>query len=215
MQKGAAALFLLIAGLLIIGLASVLLFNLMKASSLQAFKSSFRVPVSTPAPQTYTNQKLGLTFQYPNTGFQIKEDSEEEYNKRGNGNFRKNFTGYVAYEPGKVLGAVVVLDKDQDFEANPFSIWVFDNSDNLTADQWFDKYWYYPFLWGVFDWTSKGHIAPDQEATISGQTTKYKIVSYQPGLPKYLYLSNQGRMYLLRLIGEAGDQVLSSFEFLK
>ena len=65
----------------------------------------------------------------------------------------------------------------------------------------------------MFDDQSKGHVTPDQEATISGKMTKYKIVSYQPGSPKYLYLSNNDKMYLLRIIGEAGDKILSSFKF--
>ncbi|MBI2597410.1 hypothetical protein HYW41_04595 [Candidatus Daviesbacteria bacterium] len=163
--------------------------------------------------QTYQNKQLGFQLTYPNEDLTVKEDSEEEYNKRGNGDFRKNFKGYVGYEPGKLLGAVVVLEKDQNFDKSPISVWVFDNPNGLTVESWFDKYWYYPFLWGVFDFESKGHVALDKEATISGKIAKYKIVTYQPNTPKYLYISNNGKMYLFRIIDESGDKILESFKF--
>lgn len=162
----------------------------------------------------YSNTELGFGFKY-SKDLNTKVDSEEEFNKRGNGDFRKNFKGYVGYEPGTVLGAVVLLDKAISFDSSPFAVWVFNNDNNLTIEQWFGDYWYYPYLWGVFDYTSKGHIIPDTEATISGQVAKYKIVSYQPGSPKFIYVSKEKKMYLFRLIGESGDKVLSTFEFLK
>ncbi len=177
---------------------------------------SLQIPSITAAKQPefndYSNSELGFKFDY-SLNLSVKTDSEEEFNQRGNGNFRKNFTGYVGYEPPKPLGAVAVLDQDLSFDKNPFSVWVFDNPNNLTAESWFDKYWYYPFVWGVFDYTSKGHIALDQEATVSGQVAKYKIVAYQPGSPKFMYISKDGRMYLFRVIGEVGDKILSGFRF--
>ncbi len=162
----------------------------------------------------YSNQSLGLTFKYSKE-LTVKEDSEEEFNKRGNGDYRKNFKGYVGYEPGKFVGAAAVLDKSDSYDANPLSVWVFNNENNLTVDAWFKDYWYYPFLWGVFDWTSKGHVAPDSEATISGQPARSRIVSYQPGKPKFMYISNNGKMYLFRVVGETGDKILSTFKFLE
>lgn len=181
--------------------------------SLQIPSITTTTTAKQPEFNDYSNPGLGFKFSY-DLDLSVKEDSEEEFNKRGNGNFRKNFTGYVGYEPPKPLGAVAVLDKDLSFDKNLFSVWVFDNPDGLTADKWFDKYWYYPFIWGVFDDTSKGHIALDQEATISGQLAKYKIVSYQPGFPKFMYVVKDKRMYLFRIIGEAGEEILSSFKFI-
>ena len=89
---------------------------------------------------------------------------------------------------------------------------------NLTIEQFFQNYWYYPFVWGVFDDTSKGHIALDQEATISGELAKSKIIAYQPGEPKFIYVSKNNKMYLFRIIDDknhTGDQILSSFKFIK
>lgn len=236
-QKGFAHLFALV-GVLIVILVIGEVYYFGKVKSLKIPQTEQNTPiVANPSPKVsnllqnqettvlkqpkltkentfgiFSNKDLGFEFNYPKES-NIKEDSEEEFNKRGNGDFRKNFKGYVGYEPGKFLGAVAVLDKDQNFDNNLISIWVFDNPDNIAIDAWFSKYWYYPFLWGVFDNTSKGHVTPDKEATISGQPAKYKIVSYQPGSPKYLYLSNQGKIYLFRIIGETGDKILSTFKF--
>lgn len=164
----------------------------------------------------YSRGDLGFSFVITKDAT-VKDDSEEEFNKRGNGDFRKNFTGYVEYEPPTFAGAVVVLGKENNFDNNPFAVWVFNNDNNLTIEQWFGKYWYYPFVWGVFDYTSKGHIALDTEATISGELAKSKIISYQPGEPKFIYISKNQKMYLIRIIDDPkhfGDQILASFKFL-
>ena len=170
--------------------------------------------------KTYSNL-LGFQFNYPGN-LTAKEDSEEEFDLRGNGDFRKNFKGYVAYEPGKFLGGVVVLGKDGSYEQNPFTLWIFDNPNDLTIDAWYKMYWYYPFVWGDFTYTGKFSLAPNTEATISGQMAKSGIIDYQPGKPKFIYLrskelvhlSKGKSMYLFRIIGESGDKILSTFKFL-
>ncbi|MDO8573634.1 MAG: hypothetical protein Q7R77_02690 [Candidatus Daviesbacteria bacterium] len=209
MQKGTAQLLLLLTVVLLLGVG-VYFYKTSKENDLQTAKLTVQKPSEFI---DYVNKDFGFEFKYSKE-LQVKVDTEEEFNKRSNGNFRKNFTGYVGYEPGQVLGAVAVLDQSGSFDNNPFSVWVFDNPDGLTVNGWFDKYWYYPFLWGVFDYLSKSHITPDTEATISGQLTKYKIVSYQLSSPKYLYLSKEKKMYLFRVIGETGDKILSGFKFL-
>lgn len=220
MQRGFAQPLLVLLGLIILAAVGVYFYQASKVNA----------PLQAPRPAlskqskliSYKNTDLGFGFDY-SKDVSVKEDSEEEFNQRAagsasksvNGDYRKNFKGYVGYEPGKVLGAIAVLDESSSYDKNPFSVWIFDNDRNLTADQWFQNYWYYPFLWGVFDFTSKGHIALDSEATVSGQVANYKIVNYQPGKPKFVYISRDQKMYLFRVIGEGGDKILSSFDFLK
>ncbi len=208
MQKGSVLPLLL--GILVIGgLVGAYLF----------FNKSTPTPLVRPVGQksnlqTYQNQKLGFQFQYTDKDLKVQEDSEEEFNKRGNGDFRKNFTYYVTYTPADVLEAVVVLDETQSFEMNPFTVWVFDNPNDLTIDKWYQKYWYYPFVWG--DYTiRKESVAPINDATISGQLAKYGVVTYREGFPKFIYLKNNGEMYLFRLVGGSGDKIISTFKFLK
>lgn len=156
---------------------------------------------------------LGFNLKY-SKNFLIKEDSEEEFNKRGNGNFRKNFEGYIRYEPGDFLGAVVVLDKEDNFDINPFTVWIFYNPSDLSIDDWYKKYWYYPFVWGDFTQRGKIELAPKDEATVSGQIGKSEVIDYQPGKPRFIYLSQNRKMYLFRIIGSEGDSILTSFQFL-
>jgi len=209
MQKGSAQLLIIFASLLIL-IGGGIYFYKTKASNLPS--SSFSIP-KQPEFEKYSNS-LDFTFQYP-AGLTVKEDTEEGFNKRGNGDFRKNFKGYVFYEPGKFLGGAVVLDETNSYDTNPFTLWVFDNPEDLTIDEWYKKYWYYPFVWGDFTYTGKVELAPKEEATISGQIGKSGVIDYQPGKPKFMYLSKDKKMYLFRIIGEAGNKVLSSFKLLK
>ena len=161
----------------------------------------------------YANQELGFEFKYGKE-FTTEEDSEEEFNERGNGDFRKNFKGYIGYEPGEFLGAVVVLDKDNSFDKNPLTIWVFENPDDLSIDKWYEKFWYYPFVWGDFTARNK-KVSPKNIATVSGQVAGFGVVDYQPESPKFIYLSKDKKMYLFKIIGESGEQILSTFKFLQ
>lgn len=208
MQKGSAGFLVVIATLLILIIGGVYLYKTTPNTTLQSSKSA------SLKTQDYSNQNLGFTFKYP-AGLSVNEDSEEQFDKRGNGNFRKNFTGYVGYEPGKFLGAVVVLDKTNGYDTNPFTIWVFNNDNYLTIEQWYQQYWYYPFIWGDFTYTGKTTLAPKDEATVSGQMAKSGVIDYQPGKPKFIYISKDKKMYLFRIIGEIGDKILSSFKLLK
>lgn len=210
MQRGFAQPLLII--LVLVGVALGAYLYVAKSGSINNFPAINKIVKPINDIQTFSNLKFNFEFKYAKD-LLVKEDSEEDFNKRGAGDFRKNFRGYVAYEPGKFLSGVVVLDKSNNFDTNPFTLWVFDNPQNLSINSWFDKYWYYPFLWGVFDYVSKGHVALDKEATVSGQMAKYKVVSYQPGSPKYIYISKEKKMYLFRIIGEEGDKILSTFKF--
>lgn len=211
MQRGTAPVFVVFGLLVIAVLAGFLFYKFKNPSQMQEIS----LVKPTNALSIFSSQEFNFTFQYPAKNLTVKNDSEEEFNKRGNGDFRKNFRGYVMYEPGKVLGAVTVLGKDGSFDLVPFSVWVFDNPQELTSSQWFEKYWFYPYLWGVFAEPDKGHIRPDKIATISGQTVKYSVVSYQQGSPKFILISQNQQMYLLRVIGDEGEKILESFKFLK
>lgn len=210
-QKGFAQPFLIIAVLILVAFGVYRLTTPLSTSNPPSTLSSPTVP-DVSEFNNYSNESLGFLFKHAKN-LAVKQDSEEEFNKRENGDFRKNFKGYVMYEPAQVLGAVTVLEKDNSFDLAPFSVWVFDNSEQLNSSQWFEKYWFYPYLWGVFSEPDKGHIRPEKEATVSGQTVKYSVVSYQPGSPKYILISQNQRIYLLRVVGGEGEKILQSFKF--
>lgn len=212
MQKGSAHLLLILLVVAVLATAGWFFLNNQNGNQKNLKISPVSENKENPEPK-YSDIDLGFEFTY-SKDLTAKKDDEAEFNKRGNGDYRKNFKGYVGYEPAKFLGGAVVLEKDENFETNPFSVWVFENSANLSVDKWFGMYWYYPFMWGVFDYTSKNHIALDSEATVSAQPAKSKIVPYQPGKPKFVYVSKDQKMYLLRVIGEKGEKILLTFNLI-
>ncbi|MBI3103620.1 hypothetical protein HYZ05_01645 [Candidatus Daviesbacteria bacterium] len=215
MQKGSALPFLI---LVIVILGSLVFFySYSRTGSRTGTRDEpaklLQPPVSESKIKTFTGEKLQIQFDYPKQ-LTAKEDSEEEFNQRGNGDFRKNFTYYVTYPPAEVLGIVALLDETNSYETNPLTVWVFENPNDLTIEQWYQKYWYYPFVWGDFTYSGKFILVPKEEATISGQMGKSGIIDYREGKPKFIYLSKDKKMYLFRIIGESGDKILQNFKFL-
>lgn len=180
----------------------------------ESFQKVLTIPSAKSNSQKFISDKLKFEFEYAKN-LTLEEDTEEGFNKRGNGDFRKNFTYYVTYSPANFLGAVSVLDETKSFEMSPLTVWVFDNTNNLTVDKWYERYWYYPFVWGDYTYKGKFTLAPKDEATISGQMAKSGMIDYAAGKPKFIYLSKEEKMYLFRIIGETGDKILSTFNFLK
>lgn len=187
-------------------------------STVSPKSSTVNTPTTSPLKK-YVDKELGFSFQYP-AGFEVFPDNEEKYFQRSGGDLRKNFTSYVGYEPPKFIAAWVVMkDGDQlkdQFDSEPFAVWVFDNSQKYSTDRWFEDYWYYPFVWGIFVPAQKAHIAPDKIATVSGKLTKSVVISYQPGQPQFIYLSANEKMFMFKIVDKdksgVGQKILSSFK---
>lgn len=210
MQKGSAQIFPIALAVSVLFIGLFYFYQTINKDDLQISPQG-NSPVETI--NTHTDKNLGFELSYPSK-MAVQIDTEEEFNKRGNGDFRKNFKFYVTYPPADFLGAVVLLDENNSYEMSPLTIWIFDNPDDLTINRWYKDYWYYPFVWG--DYTARRNtVAPVNEATVSGQIAKFGVVPYQPGEPKFIYISNNGKMYLFRIIGESGDKILEGFKFLK
>lgn len=209
MQKGSALLFVILAIVLVISLG---LFFISQRPVKTDTPVSPQQALNKEEENIYRESNLGFEFKYPKNLI-AKKDTEEEFDKRGNGDFRKNFKYYVTYPPAEMIGGVVVLDEASSYETNPLTIWVFDNSNNLTIEQWYKNYWYYPFVWG--DYTlRRNNVAPIKDATVSGHLAKSGIISYREGNPKFVYVAKDRKMYLFKVIGESGEQILSTFKFL-
>lgn len=220
MQKGFAHLFVILLGILLI-VGVVIGGSIYIKGKKQVVSPIIPTPQASFLPSTesnikeYRNNNLGISFSYPKE-FEIKEDTEEEYDKRNKGTFRKNFKGYIGWEPGKFLGAVGLIDAKTDLDKSPFLLWVFENPVNLSPEKWFDEYWYYPFVWGDFTERRKA-ITPVTDIQIRDQTGKYGVVSYRPDSPKFIYLPLNGKMYMFRILSNNEDlekQILASFKFL-
>lgn len=218
MQRGFAQLFALLVIIVVLVVAGGYLYLTRKVAVPVSFKNQIAESPVVPSDQTYKNPELGFEFKYPKE-MVLSLDSEEQYNKRNNGDARKNFSGYVGDQPPKFLGGVYLAKEKEPADKAVFLVWVFENPGNLNGKGWYSKYWYYPFLWGVFSYPDKGHAAPNEEATISGRLVNYALVGYQQNKPKYVLIPDKGKMYLLisytGLDDKIGEQVLKSFKFLK
>ncbi len=211
-QKGLAGIFWIILGLVLAGLLAWKLFSPKPESQVKLTQPQVS---SVKTKLTYNNQDL--SFSYP-PKYEVVEDSETSFIKRGNTDFRKNFTSYVGYAPASLVSALILQDptmlEPDNFDKAPFLIWVFDNPDNLSAKDWYDKYWYYPFMWGVFSYDQKAQNAPKLESSISGQLALGGAVLYQEQSPEYIYISSGGKMYLLRILNtleqDSKEQILKS-----
>lgn len=220
MQKGIASFLSLFLGVVLIVLIVFLFINKSNPNNNQTvLQSSPSVlhpsPLLVSKSKVYVNSDLGFQFKYSDN-LTVSQDSEDMYAARNGGDARKNFKGYVLYEPAKFISAVSVLDSSKSFDKAPFSVWVFDNSSNFTPDQFFDKYWYYPFLWGQFNPPEKRPIGLLNQATVSGQLVMYGSVSYQVGSPRYFYIPAKDKMILIRELttDKTGEDILNSFKLL-
>ncbi len=172
-----------------------------------------------PSPTALLSYKdSGLKIDLAYTGdLEVVSETEDEYSKRTQTDYRKNFTGYVAYQPPKFVKSLIVKPKElklgsSQFDVIPLTIWVFENPNKLTVDEWYKNYWYYPFVWGVFSYPQKQQIAPITEATVSGIMTKSAVIDYSPGKPKFVLVPKEEKMFLFRVM-DGGDPILHSFKF--
>lgn len=216
MQRGSVLpLLLIIILVVLLGAAGVFYFRFNKNQT-QTLNTS---PQITPAPSVPIETRLifGLEYQTP-AGYQIKDETEEEYFKRANGEIRKNFDYYIGYPPAEFVQAFYVVPNDEtNLDKAVLTVWVFQNPDGLSAEGFYDDYWYYPFVWGDFTARSK-EIAPTQIEMIGGKEGKSGIVTYREGKPRFIYLPLSEKNLMLQIQlptenNEVGQEILQSFKF--
>ncbi len=149
MQRGFATALLLIVVVLVVLVGGYLLYTGKYSNKTLVNPSPTEVSnrILELTPKTYTGKSF--SFEYPKD-LKVITETEEEFYTRSGGDFRKNFKSYIGYQPAEFVEAVVVLGESGSFETNPFTMWVFDNPNNLTIEKWYLNYWYYPFVWGDF-----------------------------------------------------------------
>lgn len=172
-------------------------------------------PAENPEPKVYENENLALSFKYPQ-GYKVVEESESEYFKRANGDTRKNFTYYVQYPPAEFIGSAYILKAgENDLDNAALSILAFKNPDNLSATDFYSRYWYYPFVWGEFSTSEKAKVAPKNVELISGKEGYSSVVKYRDAEPKFIYIpiKGEGVIYQIHLPTENnkdGEELLKS-----
>ena len=220
MQKGFAPLVVLMVILVSIlaGGAVYFLFYSSKSSSVENTVDKVTTPVedSTSSailkedPNIYTDNEGNFSLT-TDPRLEAVEETEDQFEKRVNGNMRKNFTSYIQYAPAQFVNAFYLLGEDKNYDQAPLSVWVFENPAGLDPQGFYKKYWYYPFVWGDFT-SAKNKIAPETEEIIDGKIGYSGVVNYRPANPKFIYLQYKEKMYLFRLVGDT--DILKGFKFI-
>ena len=154
---------------------------------------------ATPTPdetadwETYTNTKYGYSIRYPEDKYTISQDNELLYSEENKIEVKTSFEDYLGYPPPEFLFALRFVNKET--KEDPIRIWIFNNEENKNIDDWYEKYWYYPFTWGKGVPAVVEENKPVKEIEIGRQTGRY-VYSDEMGKVKYIYLSTKGWMFL-------------------
>jgi hypothetical protein len=105
-------------------------------------------------------------------------------------------------------------------EKNPdkaeLSVWVFKNPDNLNAQKFYEKYWYFPFVWGDFT-QRKNEIAPGDIELIGEKEGNFGIIGYREGKPEIVYLPLKDKNLMMQIQFPSENvkarEILKSFKF--
>lgn len=220
MQRGSVLPLLLVTGLVLAIGAGVFFIQFSRTSTVSEAAKPFSpraIPSVSPQSLAAADDILGLKFEVP-PGFKLVRETEEEYFKRAFGNIRKNFNTFILYPPAEFSKAFYVLTgAENNLDKAILTVWVFQNPENLSPKAFYDKYWYYPFVWGDFT-SARNNIAPESIEIIGGKEGEYGIVDYREGRPKYIYLplGDKDLMMQIQLPTEnnlTGQEILKSFRF--
>lgn len=218
MQRGSVLLLLLMIILIVvIGVVGVFYYQFISKSPVAQPNFSNVTPSQTPGKREVFDELLGLKFNLPKT-FSLKKEIEEEYFKRAFGNIRKNFSTYVLYPPAEFAEAFYIVPaRENNLDNAILTVWTFKNPDNLDAKMFYDRYWYYPFVWGDFT-SAKNKIAPESVELINVKEGSYGVVDYRDGKPRFIYLPLRDKELMLQIQlptegNETGKEILKSFIF--
>lgn len=177
-------------------------------------------------PELYVDKQKSISFVFPSDTHIVKVDSESERSRAENSDIPHSFLTVKGFSAPKVLWALKVEEKKpfqgrygMEAQTVPFAVWVFDNSQNLTIDDWFEAYWYYPFTWGSASESEIVKMRPMAKIMIDGeQAAGYDRGPTPRGYLKLYYIGRNDKMYLFQLLGEEENsldfEIASTFKFL-
>jgi hypothetical protein len=168
--------------------------------------------------KTYTNQSPNFSFKYP-PNYQIKAETDVDFESPNHPQSSKWFEQLQGYQPQLPIAVVTITtpknSADNETESDPITIYIFNNPETLDADQWFEKYNYYPFYFGSGKEESENPKFPFKLGSLQVSYGKF------PSINNYVYALpvpvNQ-HMLILSISSEPGSettsyQILSTFQF--
>ena len=169
----------------------------------------------------YADSALKFRLRYPESVYQVASESGKEYYQKYKKDPSERFSDFMGHAPPKDLGGVGIffLEKEEitagnqtvvPIDGNQFTIRVFDNPQELTIDEWYEKYQLFPFRFG--------QGAPALEETIAineieGKTITREVPDF--GKRKFVLLSKDNHVFLIKIFSptKEKEQMLSTLEF--
>lgn len=220
MQRGFVLPILLIVVLLLsLGVGVYFLQNSRTNTKSEASSPTVNKPLPSVSfhNQTINIEDAALSFQLP-PGFNFIKETEDEYFKRANGDIRQNFHYYIEYDPVGFSDSFYIVQRGEtDLDKAILAAVIYENPGNLDPMQFYEKYWYYPFVWGDFT-SRRNEISPETSEIIGGKTGGSGIVTYREGSPKFIYLPLPEKNLMLQIHlptenNPTGQDILKSFTF--
>lgn len=218
MQRGSVLpLVLFLICLLVLSAAGFIYFRFLSSKTPDNdTQTTVASPTANSEDQVMRDSLLGLKFEIP-IKYSVKKETEEEYFKRAYGNIRKNFGSYVLYSPAEFAEAFYIIsDSENNLDKATVTVWVFKNPEGLDAKEFYDKFWYYPFVWGDFT-QAKSEISPANTELINGREVLSGVVGYRDGKPKYIYLPLMDKELMMQIQFKNEDliakEIVQSFRF--
>jgi len=172
---------------------------------------------STTSWKVYKNSENNFLFKYDPSKYEPVKTNEQKLateNNAGEPSMVDIFKSYKNYLPPKFIGAIKLMPKDK-VEANShFSVWIFDNSNNISISEWYEKYNYYPYIFGGLTREDALAESPKNE-TVVGTMKAYWGIPSGMYLVKQTYIQYKSRVYLISsdMDNSEHNQILSTFEF--
>jgi hypothetical protein len=174
--------------------------------------------------KTFVENRYGFTLQYPDAQLVLHDDTEDNklpidptVPEDARPNSRDVFFQTKGYAAPYFVYAVALhtITQENTLAPSPVSLWIFENKNNLSADDWYEQYDYYPFTFGTHIPATIEADKPIQEIIIDGFPGKYHlVVDKAENQMAYIYIPRKNYMMLLAVENKVvGRQILATVHF--
>jgi len=162
-------------------------------------------PIATSDPTVDWSVYSGnrYSFKYDKSKFVVESFGEAQLSSITKIKLPDSFTSFMGYKPPRVKDAIKIGVPFVDTSGHSLpvdgegimQIWIFDNSNQLNIDQWYDKYIYYPIQWGHSIETALENERPKEGFIVDSTNGKQNYLDLM-GTAKLSYLQKGDEMYL-------------------
>lgn len=141
----------------------------------------------------------------------------------GRNEIESAFSTLMEYSPPLLISTVVIDElayadrQPEEKPPTPFVVWIFANPDNLSIDDWYQFYGYYPSIWGKSIPSLKEENRPRNKAAVANSQAQF-FITQNMGTLQLIFVPTQDHMLLFEIRDEpnpnnVGNQILSTVQF--